>query len=82
VLAGEADAIASVADLRPRLAGLRVPVLARVGDADTAVPVALSAEVASLVPGGRLEIVPGAAHVLAIEDLPGTVDSIEQTLRR
>jgi 3-oxoadipate enol-lactonase len=81
VLAAEAEAIADMRDLRPMLARLEVPVLARVGDADVATPPDWSREITAGTPKAPLEIVPGAGHLLAIEDLAGTSAAIERLLR-
>lgn len=78
VLAAEAEAIAELRDLRPRLGELGIPILARVGDVDTATPPAWSREIASLAPHCKLEIVSDAGHLLATEDCSGTAAAIEQ----
>lgn len=49
-------------DLRPRLPGITCPTLFIQGDRDVAVRPARTAEAARLVPGARLEVLPGAGH--------------------
>lgn len=60
-------AVAQRADHRERLRGLALPLLAVAGEHDQLVPTALSQEVAALVPGARVEIVPGVGHLLPWE---------------
>ena len=49
-------------DLRPRLPEIRCPALFLQGDRDAGVPLARTAEAAALVPGARLEVLPGRGH--------------------
>lgn len=67
-------------DLRPRLAELDVPILARVGTADLATPPALSEEIVEHAARGHLELVEGVGHALIHEDLEGTVASTRRAL--
>jgi 3-oxoadipate enol-lactonase len=53
----------AAADLRPRAAAIRVPTLALGGGADAATPPALLEELAALIPGARLAILPGVGHL-------------------
>ena len=57
-----AEAIA-MADTRPSLARIAVPVLAVWGEDDVRSPVSLGRSIAAAIPGARLEILPGAGHV-------------------
>jgi 3-oxoadipate enol-lactonase len=50
-------------DLRPQLAGVKVPVLVLVGEHDEATPPPMSHELAAALPNARLEIIRGCAHV-------------------
>ena len=50
-------------DLRPQLAGVKVPVLVLVGEHDEATPPPMSRELAALLPDARLKILAGCAHV-------------------
>jgi 3-oxoadipate enol-lactonase len=79
VLANELRAIAE-SDLRPRLAELDVPVLARVGSLDVAVPPPYSEEIARLCPRGRLEIVDGMGHAQVIEQPAATAAAIRAAI--
>ena len=58
-----------LADQRDRARAISVPTLILVGDLDPVTPPALSQELASLIPGSRLEIIDGASH-LANRDRP------------
>lgn len=80
VIAGELRALLANEDLSPRLSSLSIPVLARVGALDVAVPPRLSEAIARLVPTARLEIVPGCGHALLYEDAAGTIASVESLL--
>lgn len=51
-------------DVRPRLAHISCPTLVVSGEEDTATPVEEAKEILDLVPGARLEILPGAAHMI------------------
>ncbi len=54
-------------DTVERLARLRVPTLVIAGEHDILAPPHLSRELADAIPGARLEILPGAAHSLNLE---------------
>jgi pimeloyl-ACP methyl ester carboxylesterase len=54
-------------DNRPILGGIRVPTLVVVGREDALTPVEMSREIASGIPGARLEIVPGCGHLSTME---------------
>lgn len=54
-------------DSTPDLAGIRVPVLALVGEEDTLTPPAESQRIAGAVPAGGFEILPGAGHLANLE---------------
>ena len=54
-------------DLESRLPEIRVPTLVITGEADVAAPVARAQAMAALIPGARLEIVPGAPHMAPLE---------------
>ncbi|MGA9525506.1 MAG: alpha/beta hydrolase [Myxococcaceae bacterium] len=81
-LGWELDALSSSEDLSPRLPGLKVPVLVRVGSLDQTFPVALSDQLARALPDASLQIIPGKGHALLIEDLDATVDAIASFLER
>jgi 3-oxoadipate enol-lactonase len=50
-------------DLRPQLAGVKVPVLVLVGEFDEATPPPMSCELAAGLPDARLKVLSGCAHV-------------------
>ncbi|MFC3027423.1 MULTISPECIES: alpha/beta fold hydrolase [Roseomonadaceae] len=68
-------AILARPDSRPDLPGLRVPTLVAVGEADLLTPPDLAAEMAALIPGAVLRILPGCAHLPPMED-PATVTAL------
>lgn len=61
------EAIAGL-DCAGRLGAIRAPTLVIAGGADAATPVAMSQAIAREIPGARLAIIPGAAHLSAVED--------------
>jgi 3-oxoadipate enol-lactonase len=79
VVADELRAIVR-SDLRAALPGLDVPVLARVGALDAAVPPHYSEEIARLCPRGRLEVIPGVGHAQMIEQPAATAAAIRAAL--
>jgi len=64
--AGAAAAIAG-ADLRAAAATLRLPFLAVAGEADAALPPAVVAATAALVPGAREAVIAGAGHLPCVQ---------------
>jgi 3-oxoadipate enol-lactonase len=54
-------------DARPRLGRVRAPTLVLTGDADRLIPAEHSEEIARLVPGARLERIPGGSHAVNFE---------------
>jgi 3-oxoadipate enol-lactonase len=69
--AGCCEAIAAM-DLRPELPAITAPTLVLAGAEDPATPPEHGAAIAELVNGGRLEVIPAAAHLAAVE-APGPV---------
>jgi 3-oxoadipate enol-lactonase len=66
--AAQARAITSMSDtVREELRELDVPTLVLVGTQDILTPLADAEELASIIPGAELSIVPGAAHGVMIE---------------
>lgn len=66
--AAQARAITAMSDeLREELRSLAVPALVIVGTQDILTPASDSEELAELIPGAELSIVPGAAHGVMIE---------------
>jgi 3-oxoadipate enol-lactonase len=66
-------------DLRGRMGGVGVPILAIAGEADPATPPARLAELARAVPGARLRVLDGVAH-LAPAERPQAVASLVRDL--
>jgi pimeloyl-ACP methyl ester carboxylesterase len=60
-------AVMARADMRPWLAGIRCPLLVACGDGDLLTPLEHSHEIAQAVPQARLEVVPGAGHLMTWE---------------
>jgi 3-oxoadipate enol-lactonase len=60
------DAIRDL-DFTGRLAGIRARTLVIAGEKDAGTPVAMSRAIAERVPGARLAVIPGAAHLSAVE---------------
>ena len=75
-LADEMDAMAKGEDLRPRLPALDVPVLARVGALDAAVPRSMSEAIVLGTPRAVLQVVPGVGHALLAQDAPATLAAV------
>ncbi|MBV1799122.1 alpha/beta fold hydrolase [Siccirubricoccus sp. G192] len=59
-------------DSRPLLPGLRLPAVIAVGEADALTPPDLAAEIAGLIPGARLALLPGCGHLPPMEDPAAT----------
>ncbi|MBP7000266.1 3-oxoadipate enol-lactonase [Amaricoccus sp.] len=55
------------ADLTADTRGLRLPTLAMVGELDGSTPPDLVRATAALIPGARLEVIPGAGHIPGVE---------------
>jgi 3-oxoadipate enol-lactonase len=55
-------------DFTGRLGAIRAPALVIAGSEDIGTPVAMSAEIARAIPGARLAVIRGAAHLSAVED--------------
>lgn len=78
-LARELRALSGAEDLRPALGNVRCPVVARTGADDAAVSPDYAYEIAALT-GGRAEIVPGAGHLLLLEDFESTSASVARMM--
>jgi pimeloyl-ACP methyl ester carboxylesterase len=68
-------AVMTRADLRPALPRITCPVLVVVGEADALTTPDQSREMAAALPGARLEVVPGAGHMLTMEQ-PARVSAL------
>ena len=67
-------------DIREVLAGVKVPVLVVVGDQDQRAPVAMSRDIAGLVPGAAMEIIPDAGHLANIDNPAAFHDAVDRFL--
>ncbi|TBW33801.1 alpha/beta fold hydrolase [Siculibacillus lacustris] len=65
--ARQTEAVINRPDSRPGLAAIRVPTLVLVGDCDALTPPERSEEIASLIPGATLVVVPDCGHASTIE---------------
>jgi pimeloyl-ACP methyl ester carboxylesterase len=68
-------AVIARADLRPSLAQLRCPVLVVCGESDSLTPPACAREIAELVPGAELHLLPHCGHMLTMEQ-PAAVNAL------
>lgn len=67
-------------DGTPELGNIKVPVLFTVGEFDEADPPTIKRQ-ASLVPGARLEVIPGAAHVTTWDNPAAMIAAVRSFLR-
>jgi 3-oxoadipate enol-lactonase len=73
--AGAAEAIAE-ADLTETTRRLRLPTLVLVGDQDEATPRASAEALRDAIPGARLRLLPGAAHIPTVERPASVTDAL------
>jgi pimeloyl-ACP methyl ester carboxylesterase len=69
-------------DLRARVPAIGAPTVVVVGDADVMTPPRFAAELAELVPGAALSMVPGIGHMLPVEAAPRLVEEVQRLLVR
>lgn len=74
-------AMASRPDSRATLQAVRVPTLILVGADDPVTPPEMSKSMAALVPGAKYQVVPGAAHLLPMEQPEAVNDALVAWLR-
>ncbi|WP_422785644.1 alpha/beta fold hydrolase [Pseudonocardia spirodelae] len=74
-LAAQLRLQATRVDERPALAAVAVPTLVLAGEHDRLCPPGRHTEIADLVPGARLHVLPGAGHLLPVE-APDTVATL------
>lgn len=67
-------------DARPRLPEVRTPTLVLVGAEDVLTPVHQAIEIADLIPGARLTVLPRGGHAMVIEYPDDTVAAIRDFL--
>jgi len=68
-------------DLRPVLPAVRVPTVVVAGTHDRLTPLAGNEAIADLIPGARLEVLPGMGHMLMFEAPDAVTDAIVQATK-
>jgi len=68
-------------DLRPVLPDVRLPTVVLAGSHDRLTPLAGNEAIADLIPGARLEVVPGMGHMLMFEAPDVVTDAIVQATK-
>ncbi|MGH2759646.1 MAG: alpha/beta fold hydrolase, partial [Actinomycetota bacterium] len=68
-------------DARDRVGRITAPTLVVVGDEDVLVPPRYSVELADLIPGARLQMIPQAGHGALIERADGFRAAVEPFLK-
>lgn len=81
-LAGEVDDHLASETLSGRLATLTCPVYLRVGALDQATPPELAQAILDVLPQATLEVIPEVGHMLTEEDLDGTLEAVQEHVRR
>jgi 3-oxoadipate enol-lactonase len=76
---GCCDAIREL-DFSQRLSAIRAPTLVIAGGEDVGTPVAMSEAIAKGIPGAKLEVIPGAAHLSAVEKPREFADRVDRFL--
>jgi 3-oxoadipate enol-lactonase/4-carboxymuconolactone decarboxylase len=79
--AAACEAIAGM-DLRGEIAAIRVPTLVVAGEDDPATPLEMSEEIASLIPGAELIVIPEAAHLIAVEQPDALSAALQSFIER
>ena len=69
-------------DLRPQLARITAPTGIIAGLHDPATPVAMMEQIAKAVFGSKLDVIPDAAHLLAVEQPAATAELLSASIRR
>ncbi len=77
---GCCDAIAEM-DYLPRLGEIHAPTLVIAGSADVGTPPAMAEQIAKGIPGAKLEVIDGAAHLAAVEKPREFARSVNDFLR-
>ncbi|MFN3868451.1 MAG: alpha/beta fold hydrolase [Hyphomicrobiaceae bacterium] len=80
--ARQQKAIAARVDSRPLLAHISCPTLVLVGSDDELTPPSVAAEMASAIPGCRLEVVQGAGHLSPMEEPAAVTAALRFWLER
>ena len=64
----QSTAVLARCDHRATLSGITVPTLVLCGDADIIIPPAASRELAEMIPGAELVMLPGCGHMVQLEE--------------
>lgn len=67
-------------DSRPRLPQINLPTLVIAGDDDIVTPISVSKEMAQLIPGAKLVVLPQAGHLSFVDDQTGFNNAIIEFL--
>lgn len=73
-------AIISRPDSRPDLPKITCPALVLVGEGDVLTPPERAAEIAGAIPGARLQVLPGCAHLSALEQPAAVASALQEWL--
>jgi len=76
------QAIITRPDSRPGLSAIAAPTLVLVGDGDEATPPELSREIAALITGSRLVVIPECGHLSTLERPEAVTAALVEWLRR
>jgi 3-oxoadipate enol-lactonase len=68
-------------DHLPALAGLQIPTLVIAGDEDRAVPITALEQIAAIIPGAKLDVIKGVAHLSAVEAPTQFAETVGRFLR-
>jgi len=79
-IAGALRGMAARPDARPMLGTLAIPALVIAGEDDETVDAALTRELADLLPGARLVVIPGAGHMPMVEQPDATSAALREFL--
>lgn len=74
------EALRDRPDSRPLLPNVQVPVLVLVGEEDGVTPPALAESMHRAIPGSRLEVIPGAGHLVPMERPAAFTDALKRFL--
>ena len=69
-------------DLLPRISGITAPTMIIVGAEDPATPVAMSEAIRSRIPHAEMVVIPGAAHIVAVEAAERVTEHLSAFLSR
>ena len=82
IFAAQIRALLARPDARPVLARIRCPALVLTGDHDAWSPPQRHEEMAALIPGSRLVIVPGSGHMSTMERPAAVSEAMREWLQK